>query len=365
MRVATATALLLVILLIAGLPGLTGLAPRLENNPWGVTTYDFRYAIDVGNFGTTAARNMTLRVALLRDFTPFQQVLSQSVDIPGATIEEDELSNRYAVYAFPELAPGASVMANVTARARIFSIDFSVGPGTFPAPSPGPQYTVPEPFVESTDMRIANQSARLWENSSSATDFVYRSYAWTTQHLTFETQPQERGAVWALKTGRGMCYEYSNLYMSLLRARGIAAKRVNGWGTPFQAHEVHHVEAIAHAWVLLYTADHGWTPVDPTFVDVHLFENFMKINDMHVILTEGVNRHLYRVTFDRVPGTNVQVDYTVHVLAKQEQNLSAARQVVWVGVLSVPILAAVIIIVQVGRERRRRASGEVPSPPPT
>ncbi|OGS48318.1 MAG: hypothetical protein A3K68_07545 [Euryarchaeota archaeon RBG_16_68_13] len=104
----------------------------------------------------------------------------------------------------------------------------------------------------------------------------------------------------------------------------------------------------------MYTADHGWIPVDPTFGDVHEYENFFKINDMHVILTEGVNRHFYRVTYTRLAGTNVQVDYVVDVLSKAEENLSLARAVVLDAVLAVPFLLAAVIVGEVVRERKKR-----------
>ena len=354
MRMSFVVAVLLITLFIAGLPGLAGFAPRIENEPWGATTYDFAYSVDVGNFGTAPATNVTVRVALLRDFAPFQSVEGTTTDPAGWVLETDDLGNRFAVYRFPELPPGGTFLANFTARVRIFSIDFSLGPDSLSAMPADPAFVSPEPFVESSDPRILNISRGLSANSSGLADFAYRAYVWTTERLTYETQPQERGAVWALRTGRGMCYEYADLYMSLLRAEGVASKRVNGWGERFQAGEVHHAEAIAHAWTLAYTADRGWLPVDPTFGDVHLYENFLKINDMHVILTEGVNRHFYRVTYDRVTGTNVQVDYTVHVLAKLEENLSASRGIVFVGIVSTPFLAAGVIVFQVMRERRRR-----------
>ena len=354
MRIAWIAGVLFAVIVIAGLPGLAGLAPRIENEPWGVTTYDFAYHVDVGNFGTAPARNLTARIALLRSFPPFQIVDSIVPATPGFTVEVDDLGNRFAVYNLTELAAGASLMADFTARVRVYGIDFTATDAGLTSASPGPAYTSPEPFVESADPRIVNRSLALRAASTGFADYAYGSYVWTTNHLTYETQPQERGAVWALRTGRGMCYEYSNLFTALLRAQGLAAKRVNGWGERFQTGEVHHAEEIAHAWTLVFTADHGWIPVDPTFGDVHLYENFLKANDMHVILTEGVNRHFYRVTYTRTAGTNVQVDYVVTVLSKAEENLSTARAVVIGGFVAVPFLLAAMITAQVVRERRKR-----------
>lgn len=354
MRTAAVVGVLLLVLIIVGLPGLVGLVPQGNGDPWGVTTYDFAYAAEVSNFGTVGARNVTMRIALLRDFEPFQRVERMDILTPGVARETDELGNAYAVYQTANLAPGASMMMSFAARVQVFGIDFNADGDPFVASGVGSQFTAPEPFVESTDPRIGNESRWIRANTSSLAAYAQASYAWTARHLTYETQPQERGAVWALKTGRGMCYEYANLYLALLRAQGVAAKRVNGWGEHFSQGEILRAEQIAHAWVLVRTADHGWLPVDPTFGDAHLYENYLKTNDMHVILTEGVDKRFYRVTYDRATGVNVQVDYTVHVLAKQEQNLSLGRSLVFGGFVAVPILLTLAIGFQVARERRRR-----------
>jgi len=346
--------ILILFLLVAGLPGLVGLIPVRDGEPWAATTYDFAYAAEIGNFGTVGAKNLTARIALLRDFPPFQQVVRMDVLTPGATTEVDELGNAYAVYGLADLAPGASLVLNFTTRVQVFGIDFRVDGDSFSPSAVDLRYVSPEPFVESADSRILNMSQSIRANATASAAYAHAAYTWTTRHLTFETQPQERGALWALKTGRGMCYEYSNLYLALMRAQGLPAKRVNGWGERFDTGEILRAEQLAHAWALVQTAEHGWLPVDPTFGDRHLYENFLKINDMHVILTEGVNRHLYRVAYDRAVGVNVQVDYTVHVLAKEEQNLSLGRSLVFAGFVAVPILMTAAITFQVVWERRRR-----------
>ena len=123
---------------------------------------------------------------------------------------------------------------------------------------------------------------------------------------------------------------------------------------PQKVGEVLRAEPIAHAWALVRTAQHGWLPVDPSVGDRHLYENFLKFNDTHVILTEGVNRHLDRVAYDRAVGVNVQVDDTVHVRVKEEQNLSRGRSLAFAGFVAVPILMAAARTFQVVWERRRR-----------
>jgi transglutaminase-like putative cysteine protease len=356
MRAATVAGLFVVVLLVAGVPGLTGLVPRIENEPWAVTTYAFAYGVDVANFGTAPAANVTVRVALLPDMAPFQRVDRLALDTPGYVVEEDERGNRFAVYRLAQLPPATSFVANVDAAVQVYGIDFAVPPEAFSngAASADPAYVAPEAFVESSDPRIVARARWIRANGTDLADFVYNAYVWTANRITYETQPKERGALWALKTGRGMAPEYANLYMSLLRAEGVAAKRVNGWGERFQAGQVLPAEEVAHAWVLVDAGDRGWLPVDPTFGDRNRYENFLKMNDRRVILTEGVNRAFYGVTYDRAPGVNVQVDYTVHVLGKEEENLSTARQIVLVGMVSVPVLLAAVLVVQVVRERRRR-----------
>ncbi len=72
---------------------------------------------------------------------------------------------------------------------------------------------------------------------------------------------QDRGAKKALKDRRGDCTEYSELMVTLCRARKIPARIVKGL-IPRSNGDVGH-----HNWVEVYFPEYGWVAFDPTWAD--------------------------------------------------------------------------------------------------
>jgi len=77
-------------------------------------------------------------------------------------------------------------------------------------------------------------------------------------HIFFD---QDRGAKKALKDGRGDCTEYSELMVTLCRAKSIPARIVMGL-IPHSNGSVGH-----HNWVEVYFPKYGWVAFDPTWAD--------------------------------------------------------------------------------------------------
>jgi tetratricopeptide (TPR) repeat protein len=72
---------------------------------------------------------------------------------------------------------------------------------------------------------------------------------------------QDRGAKKALREGRGDCTEYSELMVTLCRAKQIPARIVMGL-IPRSNGEVGH-----HNWVEVFFPEYGWVAFDPTWAD--------------------------------------------------------------------------------------------------
>jgi transglutaminase-like putative cysteine protease len=74
---------------------------------------------------------------------------------------------------------------------------------------------------------------------------------------TPEPQDKRWGAEEALRTGIGDCDEFTDLFITLTRLRGIPSRRLTGYhiqpGTTIPE---------GHAWAEILTPTHGWTPID-------------------------------------------------------------------------------------------------------
>jgi len=328
------------------------------NSPWQVTEYTLTYGLDVTNLGYAPASNATVKIAVIRDFLPFQDVLSSVPLTPPQNASTDSWNNSYVLHRLSPVQPGETRQFLIRTTVRLHSIDFAVADGT-PSLSRtshlGP-YLQPEEFIESNDTNIIGRAQALSVSATNAHAYAFNAFQYTTAHLSFVEQPEERGAAFALKSRAGEATEYADLFVALLRARGIPAGRLNGFAGNLQAGAQYFGEELFHVWARVHYSNVGWVPSDPTWGDRQLFENFERSDGAHLAVTEGVGRKLSFLAWNRTlnPGANLQGDYHVVVESKTVQNLSLSRDLVFVSFFALPISLIATIAVGVLRERRMR-----------
>ena len=76
----------------------------------------------------------------------------------------------------------------------------------------------------------------------------------------------------ALARGGGTCSEYTNLFLALMRARGIPARFetgicLDGEGKPMSS----------HAWASFFLDGYGWIPADPQIGSVGIYDNYIRL----------------------------------------------------------------------------------------
>jgi len=134
----------------------------------------------------------------------------------------------------------------------------------------------------------------------------------------FGYNPSSAGAVSALLRGGGDCTEYSDLFVALCRAKGIAARTVEGYTTDASYDNI----SLGHNWSEVYFDIYGWVPFDTIYddnngnSDATTFDNLKNIyiytsferNDKVLL-----NYHYYVYTYY---GDNFEVDKKISVIEK-------------------------------------------------
>lgn len=82
-------------------------------------------------------------------------------------------------------------------------------------------------------------------------------------------------ASWVLENKKGTCGEYSNLFIALMRLRGIPCKFITGLYYSSQ-------QVSFHAWAEFYDDKNGWVAVDPQ-------GGVLGITSNHIKLMEGID----------------------------------------------------------------------------
>lgn len=87
--------------------------------------------------------------------------------------------------------------------------------------------------------------------------------AWVHSHVEYDMSVfgQNKPSDWVFANRRGVCVEFSNLMVAMLRSKGIPARYVSGY-----AYSTKDRKLIGHAW-LEVLADSGWVGFDPTWLE--------------------------------------------------------------------------------------------------
>jgi transglutaminase-like putative cysteine protease len=148
-------------------------------------------------------------------------------------------------------------------------------------------YTKSEPFHELTP---AIRRAAL-EAIGDAQDPVVqarRIFRWTRRHMEYVYPPPGgRGAIVALREGKGDCGQYADLFIALCRAVGIPARFAGGFALGEPTPDAPPAVG-SHAWAEFRLPDGRWLPADPTHDEERHFAHLLRIRN----LTASVGRNL-------------------------------------------------------------------------
>lgn len=131
---------------------------------------------------------------------------------------------------------------------------------------------VPEKYIESTDKLIIDKAAEITKGLKSDREKAKAIYKWVSENIDYDyakyskhlknDYDNEYGALLALNTKNGVCYDYATLVAALGRAYGLQTKVVKGTG---------NINGLVgyHAWNEIYIADESkWIKLDTTFAAV-------------------------------------------------------------------------------------------------
>ena len=138
-------------------------------------------------------------------------------------------------------------------------------------------------LVDPTNTSIVSVANSMWTSSGgNLIDYARRCYEWTAGNLSYGNMNTGLYSITELmRTKKGDCGNFSSVFISLLRAKGIPARHIvmispqeNGY----------HVRAE------FYIPAYGWIPADPTFKNSDpRGDYFGKFTGKYVIMSLGVN----------------------------------------------------------------------------
>lgn len=108
-----------------------------------------------------------------------------------------------------------------------------------------------------------SKSGQVYETVQKSLRFVSNLISY--QDVSSREDLFRKGALGALESKNGVCMEYSDLLLSVLRAQKIPTRTVFGDG--LGARVDRQLSGVGHQWVGVWFPDAGWVSVDPTWSD--------------------------------------------------------------------------------------------------
>ncbi|MDY6796438.1 MAG: transglutaminase domain-containing protein [Actinomycetota bacterium] len=225
---------------------------------WGSElSVSFEFEYDVHLLGENTSIDFT--VAIPRTLEMRQEVGDISFN-PQPLEVFDDGDNRYARFLFQY--PVQDFTVTISGNARLFGYDLSRAMEV-----PGPrddwdagEYLEGERYLEVTDEGI--QSAAVGIEGRDALQTVELVYDYVLENMEYSGyEPGEVGAAEALRRGNGDCTEFSDLMVTLCRAKGIPTRFAEGFVID------DFTGIYVHDWVEAYIEPYGWAPFDPTYAD--------------------------------------------------------------------------------------------------
>ena len=249
-----------------------------------------RYAIhqhlSLINEGNSSPNKQNLWVALIRDVTPYQKVISRKISPGNYTLVIDEYENQYAEFDFSDHPANTTISVDIDYEIVVHELtyDLSVCEGDLPV-----EFTQPELHIESANPQIQLLSATLSNDTKSACEQVRSFYEYAGDELTYTYNRNDWGAQATLGYMGADCTEYSDLMIALSRAAGIPARYYEG--LLYLENSNKDIARTEHAWLDVFLPGTGWVAMDPTLGRdlVNRVTYFAHYTPNHIIVTAGRN----------------------------------------------------------------------------
>jgi transglutaminase-like putative cysteine protease len=257
----------------------------------GQREYVVHQQLTLVNEGPGQPEKQNIWVALIRDFPPYQNVLSMEVSPNNYTLVVDEYGNHYAEFDFSKQPAGTTQTVKIDYRVVVneLAYDLSTCQGELLH-----DFIQPELHIESANPQIVALASELSRGKATVCQQVRAFYDYIGNELVYTPNGANWGAQAALGPMGADCTEYSSLLIALSRAQRIPARYFEG--LLYLDKGTNAIAKIEHAWPEVYLPSVGWTALDPTLgrLLVNRDTYFAHYTPDHIIVTMGVNPSVLR-----------------------------------------------------------------------
>lgn len=138
------------------------------------------------------------------------------------------------------------------------------------------EYLKPSEKIESDSEVVKELAESTIGDETDILKIVEKTARWTANNIEYDNGLAQKiwtgtvdtqSAVKTIERRQGTCSEYTNVFIAIMRNKGIPARFVNGF----------MYEGVYHAWAEIYLYGVGWIPVEPQDGHIGTSERHIKL----------------------------------------------------------------------------------------
>ena len=214
------------------------------------------------------------------NFTQYQKDNEIMITPLPDEIREDEYGNQYAYFDITGLLPGQKFKVTIKRDSEIQVYEQIIPTRSdTEINSETEMYLEPSKKIESDDPELIAKAKELTEGITTDYKKAQAIFEYVNVNMSYDTSTMyaNKGSISALKSMRGVCEEFTTLFVAMCRALDIPARAVEGYKLEdvYASGDTNNKSGddlylgkgiINHVWAEIYLAEFGWVPVEPTVI---------------------------------------------------------------------------------------------------
>ncbi|MGI6066709.1 MAG: S-layer homology domain-containing protein [Bacillota bacterium] len=249
------------------------------SEPW---VYTITHEVVLKNPTQDTIRNIRVTIPLMNKNQPvYQELIGEEFNLWPEKIITSQAGTRQGLFTIPAIYPGQKVTLRQKYAVRNYAVNFYIEPGKVSADYNNYQgisdsYLKPETKIESNHPSIIKYAKEVAKDVTNPYIISQKLFADINLFMTYKSDSANayKGALNAIRTGEGVCEDYTDLFVASARALGIPARWKSGYlylpkeynNPPYiKENGTLDITLMRHTWPEFYLPEIGWVVLDPTF----------------------------------------------------------------------------------------------------
>lgn len=186
-------------------------------------------------------------------------------------IREDDFGNLYAYFDLSGLRPNQDFKVTIKRDCKVTTYEELIPARTDSIINEETEiYLEPSEYIDSEDPELISKAKQITENNTTDYKKAESIFEYVNVNMSYDESSAyaNKGSLSALKSMKGVCEEFTTLFVAMCRAVDIPSRAIEGYQVEDveSGDEIVDYKLLNHVWAEIYLDEFGWVPVEPTII---------------------------------------------------------------------------------------------------